>query len=191
MAECNFFRRSSDGNSYYCELPDGKVYESSFEKAMKLCTEYAYLKCKTYLEYTPSSICYLTTLTCEILGLPDNNFFLNQLRSLRDNYMVKDIKLRAVLKQYDCIGPIIGTCLLKESDPKMVAFNLFESKIIPISYYVCEHKYNLAVTEYLKMTRELIEKYNLDLINMTVPGEDMVSLKENIPLLGHGGKIKR
>ena len=190
MAQCDFFRKGKEDFEYYCELPNGKIYDINFDKAMSLCTEYSYLKCKTYIDNTPSRICYLTTLTCEILGLPDDNFFLNQLRSLRDDYMINDMKLRSLLRQYDFIGPIIGTYLLKENNPKKVAYDLFKSRIVPISYAVFKHKYNFAVIEYLKMTSELIERYKLDKLNLAVPGEDKISLTEKIPFLGHGSVIK-
>lgn len=191
MAECKFFRRGSGKFDYYCELPNGETHDISYEKAMEICTEYAYLECRTFKENEPPRICYLTTLTCEILGLPDDNFFLNQLRKLRDNYMIKDYKLRAILKQYDVVGPIIAARILNEQNPEIEAMKMFKNKILPISYAIFEGKYKFALNEYLKMTNELIKKYKLEALNLTIPGEDRISLTENIPFLGHGRKIKR
>ena len=127
-----------------------------------------------------SSGCYLTTAMCEILGYPDNNYYLNTLRKFRDEVMKKNPNYILMLITYDQIGPMIAYNLSKDKDRLSIAMTLFSRFIVPSCDAIEDEKYTAAISSYLAMTTELAKKYNID-INMVEPHIDNL----NMEFLGH------
>ena len=100
MAKCMYCNNMdlSNRNDYgetYCKIkkkyfnPDSSVCNDHYDQ----CRESAFYKEleneEKQAEYDNPSLCYITTIVCEILGKGDNCYELNALRMFRDYYMVK------------------------------------------------------------------------------------------------------
>ena len=92
--------------SYYCELEKNKDIKDYVEEYCK--HDYKVSYCPIYKKHKgSSSFCFITTVTCKILGKEDNDPVMQNLRSLRDNYIQKNPNYDMILKGYDTIGPVI------------------------------------------------------------------------------------
>lgn len=108
-------------------------------------------------ESQSSSGCYLTTITCFLLGYADNNEYLQKLRKFRNEVMQKDPKYFELLAQYDIVGPIIASRLCRDSARGMIAKNLLELGIKVTVKHIDDKNYEEAVKTYTTMTELLIE----------------------------------
>lgn len=104
-----------------------------------------------------SSGCYLTTITCFLLGYPDNNIYLQTLREFRNEVMQKDPKYFELLAQYDIVGPMIVRRLCQDPARGMIAKNLLELGIKTTVSHINQKDYDKAVETYSIMTELLIE----------------------------------
>lgn len=172
-AECTYLDISS-GDTY------GKFYcEKKWERHLATDTECGNF-CKAYnrdnssirnaIEYSNSHTsggCYLTTMICNILGLPDNNSYLNTIRNFRNNTLQKDIRYKSLLVEYDIIGPKIAKAL--ENDPMKISIAraMFSKYIEKIIIFINIGKLNDAITNYIEMTNSLKYLYKLENENIT------------------------
>ena len=92
-------------------------------------------------EHSRGGGCYLTTMLCSILGMPDNNYYLETMRDLRNNIMQKDEKYKPLLVEYDIVGPKIAEALNNDPLKNTIALNYFNAYIIPIIDLLREKKY--------------------------------------------------
>ena len=69
-------------NDYYCTKVEHTVPYETYDR---YCTSYSYSDCPNYKYEKPGSGCYLTTVTCDILGLEDKNIYLQTFRKFRNS----------------------------------------------------------------------------------------------------------
>lgn len=136
--------------SEFCE--DSEKTTSDINNAIEEAEEW-----KVRHESPSYSPCYLTTITCALLGMPDNNIYLKTLREFRDNVMQKDPKYFKLLAQYDIVGPVIARRLAEDPARGQIAKNLLELGIKTTVLQIKENKYDEAVQTYSTMTELLID----------------------------------
>lgn len=131
--------------------------------------------------------CYITTIICNILGMPDNNEYLETLRFFRDNFLQKDERYKPSLVEYDLIGPKIANALKNDPLKEKIANKYFHNYIIPTCELIKEKKYREAADLYKTMTNLL--KYFYGLNNMSITALDIDNA--DINKSGHGVYIKK
>ena len=171
---------------YYCERK-GEYRYACDSKCYSFCEAYSrsnYSRENMYdfsKNHSGGSGCYLTTIICQLLGYPDNNFYLNTLRNFRDTVMKTNINYIPLLLTYDTIGPIIANNLSKDINGKIIAKTLFEKYIINSIIAIHKGKNQKAIDIYTAMTDELAKYYNVS-TNIIIPRIDEIEKKH----LGHG-----
>ncbi len=126
--------------------------------------------------------CYLTTITCEMLGFDDNCDVLETLRRLRKDFMQRDPKYRDLLFEYDTVGPKIAEAIREDADYELIN-GMYDFYILPVVDKVKEKKYDDAVDKYVKMTRALENYYGINF-------DGKVSENYDYTTGGHGKLIK-
>ena len=129
--------------------------------------------------------CYLTTIISQILGYPDNNYYLNTLRKFRDTKMTPNPNYLIHLITYDVIGPYIANELRNDKNNKEIATLYFNECITKAVTAIEENKDEQAINIYIAMTNSLAKRYNID-TNILMLQVDEIDTKS----LGHG-KIKK
>lgn len=183
----------------YLNLNDGDIYgkfccEKKWERHLatdvecsSFCSAYSrnYSTIKNAIEYSndhTSSGCYITTMLCNILGLSDNNYWLNTIRKFRTNILQKDNKYKSLLVEYDIIGPKISKALENEPMKLSIANAMFNKYIVEIVECICANKNEDAINNYIDMTNSLKHLYKLDNENITQLEIDNADINES----GHG-----
>ncbi len=105
--------------------------------------------------------CYITTIICKILNLPDNHEYLKTLRYFRAGILQRNEKYNKLLFLYDNIGPMISFCLENDPYKEEIAKVLFDYYLKPICAFIEEGKYDYAIEAYVQMTLELQRKYDI------------------------------
>lgn len=193
-AECTYLDLSSERDGkFWCEKRLERHAANELE-CDRFCEAYSRSSSVSKSAYdfseektSSGSGCYLTTIICNILGLPDNNIYLKTLRDLRDNVLQKDQKYKKLLVEYDIIGPKIANYISKDPSKKIIANNYFYNYIIPIIYFINEGNIEKAIQLYTTMTNKLKNLYNLDNINLTTIEIDEANILES----GHGKYVKK
>ena len=97
-AACTYMGESADyDGKYYCERKGERRYASD-AKCYSFCEAYSrstYSRENMYensRQHQSGGGCYLTTAMCNILGYPDNNYYLETLRNFRDTVLQQDFK---------------------------------------------------------------------------------------------------
>ena len=142
--------------------------------------------CSRYFEYNEklkNNGCYITTAICNILGMDDNNIYLNSLRSFRDNVLAKDDNLKMILAQYDIVGPMVSYNLNNDPFRRTKSLMLFELYIKPIVKLLANKQYTEAILKYEQMTNELIDSY-------AIKKKDINMNELDLNDIGKGHKIK-
>lgn len=135
-----------------------------------------------------SSGCFITTITCQILGKNDDDLILNDLRAFRDNILQQNTQYFDILKEYDSIGPVIANYLFNDPDKIQLATCLYQNIIIPINELIQKKEYQKAVEAYYQMTLLLINYYGLKHHYNTLKENDYDYPNFNPRLAGHGRK---
>ena len=106
--------------------------------------DYNRTDCPLYKKYGPyeSSGCFITTVTCEILGKQDNAPIMNHLRCFRDNVLQNDSKYYDILKEYDVIGPKLADCIRNDKDKEEMALGLYQNVLLPVADLISEKEKN-------------------------------------------------
>lgn len=135
-----------------------------------------------------SSGCYLTTMLCNILGMDDNNEYLQTMREFRKNILQKNERYKHLLVEYDIIGPKISQCLINDPLKERIAYDYFNKFIIPITKLIQFKSYDMAINIYKYMTNSLSFIYNINSISISDKEIDNANINES----GHGVyKIKK
>ena len=103
-AECTYLKIDSNPDPdlygrFYCEKklerkPADAIECYSFCRAYNRSrgvVENAYQYSK---DHGNSPSCYITTLVCDTLRVPDNHYILNSMRNFRDNYLQKSLNTK-------------------------------------------------------------------------------------------------
>ena len=190
-ASCTYMGENADYNGeYYCERKGER---------RKACDPKCYNWCEAYRRSTgarenmyensrshSSSGCYLTTVMCNILGYPDDNYYLNTLRRFRDTVLKTDPKYFYLLLMYDVAGPVIALNLSEDENREQIAKFMFNNYITKAVTAIEENKNNEATNIYVAMTQSLARKYDVDTKYFTAINPEEI----DVTTLGHG-KVRR
>lgn len=182
---CTYYRWEGGSffGDYWCDKKDCRVDSDTYRK---YCRDYNYDECPIYRQSESSTPCFITTMCCNILGLPDNHEVLNTLRTFRNNILQKDKEYEEILKIYDAIGPLVADSILKDENKKQVAIELYNTSLLPIVALIKNNDYTRAVTHYLYMTLYLISEYNLRIIYNNLRTVDFGFINFEQTKAGHG-----
>jgi len=137
--------------------------------------------------HTSDSPCYLTTMLCNILNLPDNNIYLETIRNFRKNVLQKDKKYKALLVEYDIVGPVIASSLANDPLRETIAKVYLNNFIVPITALINNKENDRAVDKYYQMTNNLKTFYGLNDYNVTIEQIDNADIEKS----GHGKYIQK
>lgn len=179
------------GGDYTCIKDPNNKKIISDDHYRRYCRDYDYRDCSIYKYESSSSGCFITTVLCNILGLPDNHEILNTLRSFRDNVLKKDKKYKEILMIYDGIGPYVADKLINDENREEIAYDLYKSSLLPILEEIRNNNYNKAVKHYLYMTLYLISDYNLRDTYNALKDVDFGFMNFNQTTAGHGRGLVR
>ena len=133
-----------------------------------------------------SSNCYITTLLCGLLCLSDYNYYINILRSFRNNYLRYNEKYNHLLVEYDVVGPKICKNLIVDKNNRLIAARLFYNYINPIVSLIEDKMFVDAIVRYTMMVDKLKNLYGIDRVVT-----DLEIAESNIELSGHGKYVKK
>lgn len=189
MDHCPYYKwEGGFFGDYYCMKKEETVSSSNYEKYCKKNYETdGYGECPIYKHEEPSSGCFITTIVCDIIGLEDKNIYLMLLRKFRNNYLQKNQKGIEILEQYDFIGPVISQKIYEDENKQQLAQNLFINNLVPVFDDIIKDNYTEAIKKYTKMVNQLIEKYNLNALALTIPTNNY-DYQKDYSLYGHGRK---
>lgn len=156
---CNYrceYIKPETSNDYNCY---GYCYSyrrstSSKKETLSYCNNY-------------SSGCYITTIICNILGMKDNNYYLETLRNFRNNYMINNKYYLSLLAEYDIIGPIISNKINEYNNKEQLSYTIFNKYITKCTTLIENKNYKQATTIYTIMTEELKNFFNLNNLHIT------------------------
>lgn len=190
-AACTYLGETADYNGKYWCSRKGEAHFACDPKCYSWCEAYGrsnsarenmFNNSKSHM----SGGCYLTTAMCNILGYPDDNYYLQTLRTFRDNILKQDIKYLPLLVLYDQVGPQIAYNLEQDENKEIIAKTMFTKYIAPAVSAIEENKTETATNIYVAMTNILAEKYNINTKIITINPEEI-----DISTLGHGRTRKR
>lgn len=193
-AACTYLGERIDyKGKYYCSR-NGDVYASD-PRCDSFCEAYSRSNSARENMYNNSrghqGGCYLTTAMCNILNYPDDNYYLQTLRSFRDNTLKTNINYIPMLLVYDTIGPMIAYNLLNDKNKEEIANSLFNEYISKAVTSIENEKVEDAINIYMAMTTSLAKRYNIDLsllyIDPSSINEDLLDIES----LGHGRTLRR
>lgn len=190
---CPYYKFESSGwfgGDYTCIKDPNNKKIIGDDHYRRYCRDYNYRECPTY-RYEESSGCFITTVLCNVLGLPDNHETLNTLRNFRDNILQKDESYKEILQVYDSIGPMVADKIMKDDNREEIALDLYKSSLLPIVEEVNNNNYNRAIKHYLYMTLFLVSDYNLRDTYNALKEVDFGFTNFNQKTAGHGRKLVR
>ena len=195
--ECTYLNIDLGKGDLYGKFPCEKKWEyhlATDPECDRFCTAYdrdynSIQNAHRYsIDHSGSGGCYLTTILCNILKMPDNNIYLETMRSFRNNILQKNDKYKNILVEYDIIGPKIADALNNDPQKEIIAKKYFNSYIPAIIYNINNKNYDNAVFFYKTMTNLLKSFYGFGTINITTLEIENADIKES----GHGiYKIKK
>lgn len=194
-ASCTYLGERADYNGkYYCSKR-GDVYASD-PRCYSYCEAYSRSTSARENMYDNSKGhqgggCYLTTAMCNILNYPDDNYYLQTLRTFRDNTLKTNINYIPLLIVYDTIGPIIAFNLQNDNKREEIASSLLNNYIQQAVIAIENNKTQDAVDIYYAMTTSLAKRYNINLSTLYINSNDIKTDELDMKNLGHARtKIK-
>ena len=189
--ECTYLNISPGKGDLYGKFPCEKKYEwhlATDQECDRFCTAYdrdyyTIQNAHRYSqEHSSSGGCYLTTMLCNILKMPDNNIYLETMRDFRNNVLQKDEKYKSILVEYDIIGPKIAQFLKSDPLKENIAKKYLNTYISPITNLINDQKFEMAISLYMSMTNSLSLLYNLNCMSISTLDIDNADIENS----GHG-----
>lgn len=137
--------------------------------------------------HNSGSGCYLTTMLCSILKMPDNNIYLETIRSFRNNILQKDDRYKRILIEYDIVGPKIAKALSNDPLRYRIAKIFFENDIVTITKLIENKEYSNAINAYLKMSIKLKNFYGVNNYEVTLDEINNADIEKS----GHGRYVQK
>ena len=193
-AECTYLD-ISDGNLYGAFWCDKKLerHLATDIECGSFCRAYSRnsSSIRNAIEFSNSKNsgggCYLTTILCNILGMSDNNIYLETMRNFRKNILQKDEKYKTLLAEYDIVGPAIAEALANDPLKEAIAKIYLNNFIIPITEFINNKENERAVDKYYQMTNNLKTFYGLNNYNVSVEQINNANIEKS----GHGKYIQK
>lgn len=145
--KCHYYKRIyplNEGCSHFSW--NRNVKDNDINTALKMIDE------------KKSSWWYVTSAVCDILGYPEENYFLNTLSKIRDNYLLQHLDKMWILVKYDMIGRSLAKALYEAKENKDICQFLVQKYFINICLLIDEDKYEEACTLYFEMVNYLQKK---------------------------------
>lgn len=108
---------------------------------------------------TTGAGCFLTTACVTHRQLADDCVELQQLRSLRDNFMLSSREGDSLVKQYYAVGPSIVQAIDSCSNKAIIYEYMYQHMILPSVALVQQGRHEEAVGYYKTFVKALAEKY--------------------------------
>lgn len=185
-AACTYLGERCDYNGkYYCSRR-GDVYACD-PKCYNFCEAYSRSNSARQNMFDNSrghqsgGGCYITTMLCQVLNYPDNNYYMQVLRQFRDTYMKETMINKLLLLEYDIIGPKIAEKIKSDDNKLPLSKMIFNNYIIPAVGAVENKKNEDAKDIYVSMTKYLANMYEIN--NSIISPEDINFINEET--LGH------
>lgn len=189
-AACTYLGERADYNGkYYCSR-NGDVYACD-PRCYSFCEAYSRSNSARENMYNNSrghqgEGCYLTTAMCNILNYPDDNYYLQTLRSFRDNTLKTNVNYIPLLLVYDMVGPSIAFNLENDKNKEEIANSLFNEYISQAVISIENEKVEDAINIYMAMTCSLAKRYNINLDLLYINPDDIKLDDIEMESLGHG-----
>ncbi len=172
---------------YYCQKKQENINSTQYETYCKKNYERdGYGECPIYKHKEETGGCFITTIICNIIGLEDKNIYLMLLRKFRDKYLQKNPNTIQILEEYDFIGPLISQSLAQDPNKEQIAREIFINNLVPIFDEICNDNYQKAIKKYTEMVKQLIKRYNLTILELTISSENEYDYNKDYSLYGHG-----
>lgn len=186
---CTFYRWNGGVfGDYWCDKKNERVSSDIYSR---YCRDYSYGDCPIYKQSNSSGGCFITTITCNILGNEDNCKVLNNIRFLREEVLKKDQKYLEILMDYDYVGPLIACSIEHDSGKKEMATMLYDKVLSKVSTLIEKKEYQSAIEIYQKMVLSLIDYYGLKEFYEHYKNNCYDVDIFNIEKSGHGRVLKR
>lgn len=187
---CTYYRWNGGSffGDYWCDKKDVRVYDDDY---YKYCRDYNYSECPIYKQSSSSGGCFITTITCNILGNEDNCKVLSNIRFLREEILKKDEKYLEILMDYDYIGPLIACAIDRDSEKTEMAKKLYQDVLMPVSTFIEQKNYEKAITKYQTMVMALINYYGLQGFYSSFKENSYDKSAFNVEKSGHGRVLKK
>ncbi len=187
---CNHFELGGIFSSNTCNVSGRREnIPSTYEY---YCKNGGY-KCPWYEQaYGSSSGCFITTVTCSILGKEDNDPVMDSLRAFRDGVLQNAEEYDSVLKLYDRVGPIISFKLFHDKDRNEKAAKLY-SKLSEFAEIANKGNHNEAAKKYIMMTLRLVAEYSVEKEYRDIRDDDFgyKAGEFDRKVAGHGKKMTK
>lgn len=190
-AECTYLNVNPGKGDLYGKFPCEAKYEyhlATDPECYRFCRAYDrdYDTIRNAQSYSASksgsSGCYLTTMLCNVLGMDDNNTYLQTMREFRDSVLQKNEQYKPLLVEYDIIGPKIADAIQNDPMKEALATHYFTKYIIPITNLIKDKQYESAVNNYVRMTTTLYTIYGIPKYNISSLEIETADIKQS----GHG-----
>lgn len=186
-AACTYMGECESYGKYFCERKGDRLYATT-PRCSSFCEAYErsnytrenMISISESAKSAQSSGCYITTMLCDKLACHDDNYYLVQLRKLR-NKMQKNVHDLPLLVMYDQVGPKIASAIENDEFGDKISYSMFNHYIIPAVTALENEDINLAKDIYIAMTYGLAEHYHID-TNIIIPNKEEI-IEEK---LGHG-----
>lgn len=166
-SECTYLNTNDPDlyGRYWCDKRLERTLATN-EACYRFCTAYSRKKLEIekfekFSEEHSKEGCYLTTIMCKILKMPDNNPFMNTMRNFRKNVLQKDERYKKVLVEYDIVGPEIAKNIANDPQRVRISVDFMYNYIKPIVNLIKQNKNDEAVLLYTEMTNKLKSFYNI------------------------------
>ena len=160
MAYCRHMEESSGifSSNYYCNITGSR--EDIPSSYWTYCKNGGY-GCPWYSkEYGTGGGCFVTTVTCGVLGKDDHDPVMESLRSFRDNVLQNSDEYDSVLKLYDKIGPMLSCKLFHDKNREEKASKLY-SRLGEFAKLAGNGEHKEAAKKYILMTLRLVASYGM------------------------------
>lgn len=114
-------------------------------------------------KYVNANGCFITTAVCQTLGAPDDCKELTMIRNFRDTRLkplMEDGEL--LVKEYYRIGPMVVDAIKEDENASEIYTRLWNECLKLCCEQIEQKEWEQAKLSYIKMVRELCEKYNID-----------------------------
>lgn len=193
MGWCSYCEGNNGLYNYYCALNGNNIPVNIVNDYCKY--DYKTSNCPSYKQHFSSSSsssgpCFITTVTCNILGKDDNDIVMQKLRNFRNEVLQRDEKYYDILKAYDTIGPIIASNLINDKEKEIFTKVLY-SILEKVAILIDKKEYDLAIEKYRIMTLLLINRYNLKHLFNNMSDSNFGYTDDNFDpqSAGHGFKL--
>ena len=138
-----------------------KIFSDTFKSAEEQKEKFGLEACETWEKIKPvqKGGCYITTATCNSLGVKDDCYELNLFRNYRDNWVRSQIDGQQLINEYYRVAPIIVKNINTMADSKVVYQKIWDNYLTKCVSLIEQKKFNECKVIYVKMVLHLKDRY--------------------------------